>query len=303
MLSQRTDESAKRWALISATAINNLGQIVGYGTNPSGNQEAFLLNPTCIPEAVVNVTPSHLTVEPGAPVTLNAQDPCGRLLLDWGEGSSLGEQIITKTFTGLPNVHPVTLTITNPEGPIATRTYPIRVGPPHLNGYWKHPDSTNKVIFLFGDNLQVADNTLPKVSFNGIPSYAVQPLTSTLLLAIVPPGDTQGYITVETQAGTPKLSLGTTQSPTPYIPPSTSLGINGLWPSQGPIGTFVFVFGSGFVPDATQVRINNLNASLVQVIDANLLIFKLPANATSGPTHITTSAGTVSSSTNFTVTP
>jgi len=34
-----------RWTLIDATAINDNGQIVGYGVNPSGQEHAFLLSP------------------------------------------------------------------------------------------------------------------------------------------------------------------------------------------------------------------------------------------------------------------
>jgi probable HAF family extracellular repeat protein len=38
------------WTLWSANAINNKGQIVGYGTNPSGARHAFLLTPVPAPE-------------------------------------------------------------------------------------------------------------------------------------------------------------------------------------------------------------------------------------------------------------
>ena len=39
------------WTLAEATGINNAGEIVGYGTNPSGTaSEAFLLTPTPTPE-------------------------------------------------------------------------------------------------------------------------------------------------------------------------------------------------------------------------------------------------------------
>ena len=34
-----------RWVLQDATAINDSGQIVGYGQNPAGNTDAFLLTP------------------------------------------------------------------------------------------------------------------------------------------------------------------------------------------------------------------------------------------------------------------
>jgi probable HAF family extracellular repeat protein len=41
------------WILEQATAINNAGQIVGYGTNPQGNTDAFLLTP--LPEPASGV--------------------------------------------------------------------------------------------------------------------------------------------------------------------------------------------------------------------------------------------------------
>jgi probable HAF family extracellular repeat protein len=44
------DGSSAGWKLNRATAINNLGQVVGYGINPNGLHEAFLLTPTVVPE-------------------------------------------------------------------------------------------------------------------------------------------------------------------------------------------------------------------------------------------------------------
>lgn len=38
------------WQLLDATAINDLGQIVGHGTNPSGQDHAYLLTPNNVPE-------------------------------------------------------------------------------------------------------------------------------------------------------------------------------------------------------------------------------------------------------------
>ena len=42
-----------RWNLYDATAVNNNGQIVGYGLNPAGQTDAFLLTPTPEPSTVV----------------------------------------------------------------------------------------------------------------------------------------------------------------------------------------------------------------------------------------------------------
>jgi probable HAF family extracellular repeat protein len=45
------DSSGAGWTLLSAASINDLGQIVGYGINPSGNTEAFLLDVVPEPSA------------------------------------------------------------------------------------------------------------------------------------------------------------------------------------------------------------------------------------------------------------
>jgi probable HAF family extracellular repeat protein len=39
------------WSLTDATAINDAGQIVGYGSNPQGVTSAFILTPVPEPEA------------------------------------------------------------------------------------------------------------------------------------------------------------------------------------------------------------------------------------------------------------
>lgn len=40
------------WTLTEATAINDQGQIVGYGINPNGLTRGFLLTPVPVPAAV-----------------------------------------------------------------------------------------------------------------------------------------------------------------------------------------------------------------------------------------------------------
>lgn len=52
------------WLLHMATGINDVGQIVGNGVNPSGQKRAFLLNPVPMAqiEAISNTIPSQLTL-------------------------------------------------------------------------------------------------------------------------------------------------------------------------------------------------------------------------------------------------
>jgi probable HAF family extracellular repeat protein len=50
-LNDMVDVSGAGWTLIEATAINNSGQIVGWGQNPSGVTHAFMLTPIPEPSA------------------------------------------------------------------------------------------------------------------------------------------------------------------------------------------------------------------------------------------------------------
>ena len=63
----------------------------------------------------------------------------------------------------------------------------------------------------------------------------------------------------------------------------------------------VFVFGSGFVPNQTQVSFNQTPTFLVQVLDASLLLAIVPAGATTGPIKVTNSSGSATSTVPFTV--
>lgn len=295
-LASRLDPAAAGWTLNHVLDINERNQIVGSATSPAGMSESILLDPVCVPEAVVTVAPATLTVDIGAPITLEATDACGKLSLDWGWGASIGRSTFTTSFSGLPAVQPVTLIITSPQGQISLRSYPIRVGPPSVSGYWTGLSSRfGSTVFIFGVNFRVADGTVPIVQFNGLMAPGVQVVASDLLIALLPPGDTAGPITVETRAGNPALILGVAKSPAPYGPPAAGLAINGVWPSVARVGSFVFVFGSGFVPNATQVKINDVPAPQVQVVDQSLLIFIVPGGARSGPMTVTTAQGSVTS--------
>jgi len=56
-LSDYLDNPISGWSLRTAQGINSLGQIVGYGCNPSGYIEAFLLTPVTSPPVPVCVSP------------------------------------------------------------------------------------------------------------------------------------------------------------------------------------------------------------------------------------------------------
>ena len=85
--------------------------------------------------------------------------------------------------------------------------------------------------------------------------------------------------------------------------PPSGLSITGMWPGVSKVGGIVFVFGSGYVVNQTQVTVNNVSASLRQVLDPNLLIFLVPPGASTGPITVTTPTGSVSSGGVLTIVP
>ena len=52
-LNNRLDNSSTGWILAQAQAINDSGWIVGYGFNPHGQQDAFLLTPVPEPSSIM----------------------------------------------------------------------------------------------------------------------------------------------------------------------------------------------------------------------------------------------------------
>ncbi|MDP9362259.1 MAG: Ig-like domain repeat protein, partial [Acidobacteriota bacterium] len=76
--------------------------------------------------------------------------------------------------------------------------------------------------------------------------------------------------------------------------------ITGFSPTSGPIGTSVSITGSGFT-GVTAVKFNGAIASYTFNSDMSRAI--VPSGATTGPISVTTSAGTGTSSTNFTINP
>lgn len=62
------DQSGVGWSLTYASGVNNLGQIVGYGINPSGEAEAFLLTPVPEPSPIIALL-SGIIIAAGSKLT------------------------------------------------------------------------------------------------------------------------------------------------------------------------------------------------------------------------------------------
>lgn len=164
---------------------------------------------------------------------------------------------------------------------------------PKVTGFWPGAGAANSFIFVFGAGF-VPNQT--QVSVNGISASLAQVLDASLLIFVLPPGDTSGIITVTTPGGAASSS-------TPFGVPLSGLTITGLWPGEGPVNTVVFVFGSGFVANQTQVSLNGTSAPLVQTLDPTLLLFVAPPGATTGTVTVTTPVTSTTSTAVFVVTP
>lgn len=173
----------------------------------------------------------------------------------------------------------------------------VTVGPaaPTLTGFWPGFVEPGSVVFVFGSNF------IPRatqVAVNGVDAPLMQVLNDTLLIFVLPSGTTAGPITVTTAAGSATSSAD-------FGIPLSGLQLTGIWPGQAKIGSFVFVFGSGFDPAAgkTEVSINGLACPIVQVLDPALLIFLLPSGAISGPVTVNVNGQTATSNTALTILP
>lgn len=168
---------------------------------------------------------------------------------------------------------------------------------PVINGFWPGSAAANSFIFIFGNNFMLAGEQ-PEVRFNGIQTLLVQVVSNDLIIAILPSGDTTGPITVTTSAGvatTAPLEFGS--------PPGSALKINGIWPGEAAVNDIVFVFGENYdpLPAQTQVSVNGVSASLIQVVDQSLLLFFVPAGATTAPVCVTVGIETACSNTSLTI--
>ncbi len=130
------------------------------------------------------------------------------------------------------------------------------------------------------------------VTFNGASaSFTVS--SATAIQATVPAGATSGPVAVTTPAGT-----GTSSSAFTVV---RSPAISGFTPANGPVGTSVSISGTSFT-GATAVTFNGASATFSVTSDTAIQA-TVPAGASTGPIGVTTSAGTATSSSAFTVVP
>ena len=170
--------------------------------------------------------------------------------------------------------------------PIDLVTYPSWTDAkrPKITGIWPCYGTSGTVAFVFGEGF-VAGAT--QVSVGTVPAALVQVFDPTLLGFMVPAGNPIGPLTVTTFEGS-------ATSNTNFDICGDGLYITGLWPASAKVGSFVYVFGTGYVAGDTLVAVNSVPAPLTQVIDRTLLIFMVPPGATTGKVTVTLNGPAVS---------
>lgn len=158
--------------------------------------------------------------------------------------------------------------------------------PPAVSGLWSSSATPGSSVFVFGENFQPQQTT---VTVDGVDAPLVQVVDGGMLIFIVPDGVISGPVEVTTVNGT-------AVSPVDFGTSLPGVNITGIWPGTAAVGEFVFVFGSGFDLLNTEVDVNGTQSLLVQVLGDNMLIFMVPAGATSGNVTVNTPSGSATAS-------
>jgi hypothetical protein len=195
--------------------------------------------------------------------------------------------LISATVPSGANTGPITITTT--AGIATSQELFTILAPGEVTFTSFSPNSgvADTQVEIRGANLK----EVTSVRFNGVEAEFL--LFSGVLYANVPPNATTGLITLETPAG----ELSSTEPFTVLGPQPPSIA--SFSPDTAPPGASVDIHGEHLV-DVTSVRFNGMEAVFTNVF-ANLVIATVPLEATSGPITVTTSAGSVTTASHFTV--
>jgi hypothetical protein len=183
------------------------------------------------------------------------------------------------------------VSVTTPFGTGTSPTsFTVTPTPPVICCFQPTSGPVGTSVEIMGTNLTGATS----VTFNGTPDPNFVVNSSTDITAHVPAGATTGTIAVTTPAGT---DTGGTFTVTPS-PPT----INSFTPTSGPVGTSVDIQGTNFT-GATSVTFNGTPDPAFVVTSSTDITAHVPVGATTGQISVTTTAGTATSATSFTVIP
>jgi uncharacterized repeat protein (TIGR03803 family) len=150
---------------------------------------------------------------------------------------------------------------------------------------WKN--KVGKSIGILGQGFTGAT----QVSFNGV-SATFKVVSDTYLTATVPSGTTAGFVTVTTSTGTLKSNRKFLVVP----------ALLSFTPTSGTVGTSVTLTGTSFT-GASRVTFGGVRTTSFTVDSDTQITATVPTGAKTGKIQVTTSGGTATSATSFTVTP
>ena len=180
------------------------------------------------------------------------------------------------------------IAVTTPGGTATSAAaFTVAASAPTITSFSPASGPVGTSVTIKGTNLA----TTTAVTFNDASaSYTIR---RGQIIATVPVGATTGKIVVTTPDGTATSTPDFTVTAAPTITDFT--------PASGPAGTAVAITGSNFTNASTVKFLNNATAAFT-VNSATLITATVPKNAKSGPISVTTSAGTATSVSSFTVT-
>ena len=158
---------------------------------------------------------------------------------------------------------------------------------PQISNFSPTSGGTGLSVVITGSGLLGTNS----IKFNGV-SAGFTVNSATQVTATVPSSASTGKINLTTPSG----SVTTTTDYTVVSAPT----LTSFSPTRGATGSSVTIYGSNFV--SPTVTVNGVAAS-VTVVSSSQLSVIVPATATSGAITVTTSAGSVTSSSQFTITP
>ena len=225
----------------------------------------------------------------GTPVTITGTSFTGATAVKFNGTAATAFTVnldtqITATVPSGATTGPIS--VTTPAGTGASATSFTIGGTPTISSFSPTHGVVGATVTVHGTNFTGATS----VTFNGTSaSFTVN--TTIKITATVPVDATTGKIGVTTPTG-PALSASSfTVAPR----------ITGFSPTSGASGASVTITGANFTA-ATSVRFNG-TAATYTVDSGTQIAATVPAAATSGKITVTTSAGTATSATDFTVAP
>ncbi len=129
-----------------------------------------------------------------------------------------------------------------------------------------------------------------KVTVGGVTATSFTVVSDSKITVTVPSAAKTGKIAVTTTGG--NATSATTFNVTPLISSFT--------PTSGPVGTVVTISGTGLT-QTTKVTFNGVTATTFTVVSDTQVNATVPTGATTGKIAVTTTGGTATSATNFTV--